>query len=68
MLGGISMDLINYAKGTNQTVQEAFEQCRKIGALFTKGSRILVNLNKVNRYLDKEIILTLFSIKEGEIR
>ena len=48
------MDLINYAKGTNQTVQEAFEQCRKIDALFTKGSRILVNLNKVNRYLDKE--------------
>lgn len=62
------MDLINYARGTNQTVQEAFEQCRKIDALFTKGSRILVNLSKVNRYLDKEIIRTLFNIKEGEIR
>ena len=62
------MQLIAYARGTNQTAQEAFEQCRKIDALFTKGSKILVNLSKVNRELDKEIIRTLFNIKEGEIR
>ena len=62
------MLLTDYAKGTNQTVQEAFDQCRDIDALYTIGSKILVNLNKVNKELDEEIIFTLFNIRESELR
>ena len=62
------MDLVNYAKGTNQTVQETFEQCKEMDALYTIGSKILVNLTKVRMCMDDEIIFTLFNIKKGEIR
>lgn len=62
------MDLVNYANGTNQTVQEAFEQCKEMDALYTIGSKILVNLTKVRKCMDDEIIFTLFNIKKGEIR
>ena len=50
------------------TREEAFEQCKEMDALYTIGSKILVNLTKVRKCMDDEIIFTLFNIKKGEIR
>lgn len=50
------MNLKDFAKATNQTVQEAFNMCCECEALYTEYADIMVNLDKVNDKLDKEII------------
>lgn len=50
------MTLKDFAKATNQTIQEAFIMCNDCDALYTEYCNIMVNIDKVNSKLDKDVI------------
>ena len=46
--------------------QKALEECKEANALLTEGSKILVNLEVINAYLESEISETLMYINSKE--
>lgn len=54
--------LKEYAKMIEETVQNAFDNARKSNALSIEESNILVDLEMVNLYLEKETICCLKEI------
>lgn len=60
------MELRTYAVLRDMSYQEALEECKEANALLTEGSKILVNLEVINAYLESEISETLMYINSKE--
>jgi hypothetical protein len=60
------MELRTYAVLRDMSYQEALEECKEANALLTEGSKILVNLEVINTYLESEINETLMYINSKE--
>lgn len=60
------MDLRTYAVLRDMSYQEALEECKEANGLLTEGSKILVNLEVINTYLESEINETLMYINSKE--
>jgi hypothetical protein len=60
------MELRAYAVLRDMSYQEALEECKEANALLTEGSKILVNLEVINTYLESEINETLMYINSKE--
>lgn len=54
-----TMSLMEYKRIREINRKEALEECKKANALIYKGNKILVNVEKANKYLEDEIILEL---------
>jgi hypothetical protein len=60
------MELRTYAVLRDMSYQEALEECKEANALYYEGSKILVNLEVINTYLESEINETLMYINSKE--
>jgi hypothetical protein len=60
------MELRTYAVLRDMSYQEALVECKEANALLTEGSKILVNLEVINTYLESEINETLMYINSKE--
>ena len=54
-----TMSLMEYKRIREINRKEALDECKKANALIYKGNKILVNVEKANKYLEDEIILEL---------
>ena len=61
------MELRTYAVLRGLSYQGALEECREANALYTEGSKILVDTEKINKYLHNEIIDELVNLNSLEV-
>ena len=47
--------------------QGALEECKEANALYFEGSKILVDTEKINKYLDGEIVNELVNLNSLEV-
>ena len=63
----MTVELKHYAELRGVTCQFALEEAREADALVFRGSKILVDVEKINKYLDEEIQETLTNVKGLEV-
>jgi hypothetical protein len=62
------MNLREYAVLRDMSYQEALEECKEANALYYEGSKILVDAEAINKYLNDEIIEGLENINCLEVK
>ena len=60
--------LIEYAKMTEQTIQIAIETARQANALYIEDSKIVVDVETIENYMDAEISSSLKVINQCGLR
>ena len=63
----VVISLKNYAEIREMPLQKALEECKEAEALLYKGSKILVDIKKVNKYMEAETIEGLKNINSLEV-
>jgi hypothetical protein len=61
------MELRTYAVLRDMSYQGALEECKEANALCFEGSKILVDAEKINKYLDGEIVNELVNLNSLEV-
>lgn len=63
----ITVTLLKYAEVRGVNVQTALDECKEANALMFEGSKILVDVKKVNEYMEVETIEALKNLKSLEV-
>ncbi len=61
------VSLVTYKDLRGVTLNEALEECREAGALIINGSKILVDVEKINKYMEAEAIEGLKHLNGMEV-
>ena len=62
------VSLITYKDLRGVTLNKALEECKEAEALIFEGSKILVDVEKINNYMEAEAIEGLKNLKSLEVR
>ena len=63
----ITVTLLKYAEVRGVNVQTALDECKEANALMFEGSKILVDVKKVNEYMEVETIEALKHVNGLEV-